>query len=101
MDEANGKTRIVDYKTGRDEVKFNGLDALFAPASAKSNKAMIQTLFYTFVYEQVTGRRGVEPNLYIARKLRKEGPLFYMSGRSGGFLAQGAELEDIKDQFVR
>ncbi|SEL74458.1 PD-(D/E)XK nuclease family protein [Parapedobacter koreensis] len=100
VDEVNDKTRIVDYKTGRDEVKFQGLDTLFAPASAKSNKAMIQTLFYTYVYEQVTGKRGVEPNLYIARKLRKEGSLFYMGGRGGNFLAEGAALEDIKDQFV-
>lgn len=99
VDEVNGKTRIVDYKTGRDEVKYNGLDTLFAPASAKSNKAMIQTLFYTYVYEQVTGKRGVEPNLYIARRLRKEGPLFYMSGRGGRYLAEGAALEDIKAQF--
>ncbi|WP_262248744.1 PD-(D/E)XK nuclease family protein [Parapedobacter soli] len=99
VDEVNGKTRIVDYKTGRDEVKFHGLDTLFAPASAKSNKAMIQTLFYTYVYEQVTGKRGVEPNLYIARKLRNEGPLFYMGGRSG-YVATGAELEDIKMRFI-
>lgn len=98
VDEVNGKTRIVDYKTGRDEVKYNGLDTLFAPASAKSNKAMIQTLFYTYVYERVTGKRAVEPNLYIARKLRMEGPLFYMSGR-GRYVAEGTELEEIKAQF--
>jgi len=99
VDEVNGKTRIVDYKTGRDEVKYNGLDTLFAPASAKSNKAMIQTLFYTYVYEQVTGKRGVEPNLYIARRLRKEGPLFYTGGRSR-YVAEGEELKRIKTQFV-
>jgi len=98
VDEVNGKTRIVDYKTGRDEIRFHGLETLFAPASAKSNKAMIQTLFYTHVYEQVTGKRGVEPNLYIARRLRKEGPLFYMGGR-GGFVAEGVGLEDIKERF--
>lgn len=99
VDEVDHKTRIVDYKTGRDEVKFNGLDTLFAPASSKSNKAMIQTLFYTYLYEQVTGKQGVEPNLYIARKLRKEGSLFYRGGR-GGFVATGVELEDIKSQFA-
>lgn len=99
VDEVHGKTRIVDYKTGRDEVKFSGLDTLFAPASAKSNKAMIQTLFYTYVYEQVTGKRRVEPNLYTARRLRTEGPLFYMSGRSK-YVAEGEELEAIKTQFV-
>ncbi len=99
VDEVNGKTRIVDYKTGRDELKFNGLETLFAPASEKSNKAMIQTLFYTYVYEQVTGKRAVEPNLYIARKLRVEGSLFYMSGR-GRYVAADAELEAIKERFA-
>src|SRR5690606_18664480 len=72
---------------------------LFAPASAKSNKAMIQTLFYTLLYEHVTGTGSVEPNLYVARKLRNEGSLFYMGGR-GGFVVEGAALEDTKAQFV-
>ncbi len=99
VDEVNGKTRIVDYKTGRDEVKFSNLETLLAPASGKSNKAMIQTLFYTFVYERKTGKRGVEPNLYIARKLRTEGPLFYMAGRGGRSLVEGEALEDIKQRF--
>src|SRR3546814_10941863 len=71
VDVVAGKTRIVDYKTGRDELKFSGYDTLFAPASTKSNKAMVQTLFYTLLYEQVTGTQGVEPNLYVARKLRR------------------------------
>lgn len=93
------KIRIVDYKTGRDEVKFNGSDTLFAPASSKSNKAMLQTLFYTYVYEQVKGLIGVEPNLYIARKLRTEGPLFYAAGRSS-MRAEGEALEEIKAGFV-
>jgi len=99
VDEVNGKTRIVDYKTGRDEVKYQGFETLFAPLSDKGNKAMIQTLFYTYVYEQVSGRRAVEPNLYVARRLRSEGPLFYRSGR-GKFPAEGAELEEIKTHFV-
>ncbi|WP_257666492.1 PD-(D/E)XK nuclease family protein [Parapedobacter tibetensis] len=99
IDEVSGKTRIVDYKTGRDEVKFTSLETLFAPASDKGNKAMIQTLFYTFVYERVTGKTAVEPNLYIARKLRTEGPIFYKGGR-GGFEVQGVDLEEIKQQFT-
>src|SRR5690606_37406727 len=99
VDVVDGKTRIVDYKTGRDELKFSGYETLFAPASAKSNKAMIQTLFYTLLYEEVTGTRGVEPNLYVARKLRNEGSLFYMGGRSG-FVAEGAGLEETKSRFV-
>lgn len=99
VDVVDGKTRIVDYKTGRDELKFSGYETLFAPASAKSNKAMIQTLFYTLLYERVAGITGVEPNLYVARKLRNEGSLFYMGGRSG-FVVEGAALEETKLRFV-
>ncbi len=99
VDIKGDKIRIVDYKTGKDEVKFNGPETLFAPASSKSNKAMLQTLFYTYVYEQVKGLSGVEPNLYIARKLRAEGSLFYMSGRSGTRV-EGEFLEELKAGFV-
>lgn len=60
---------------------------------------MIQTLFYTYVYEQVSGRKGVEPNLYVARKLRGESSLFYRSGR-GRMVMQGAFLESLKTGFV-
>ena len=99
VDMVKGKTRIVDYKTGRDELKFTSYETLFAPASDKSNKAMIQTLFYTFLYEQVTGAKSVEPNLYVARKLRDEGSRFYMGGR-GGFVVEGGALEEVKIRFV-
>lgn len=99
VDEVAGNTRIVDYKTGRDEVKFHSEETLFAPISEKSNKAMIQTLFYTYIYEQATGKRGVEPNLYVARKLRQDGSLFYRSGR-GRMVMQGDLLESLKENFA-
>jgi len=99
VDEVAGKTRIVDYKTGRDEVKFHSEEVLFAPLSEKSNKAMIQTLFYTFIYEQISGRRGVEPNLYVARRVRQEGTRFYRSGR-GRITMEDDLLENLKKNFV-
>lgn len=99
VDDVDGRTRIVDYKTGRDEVKFHNEETLFAPLSEKSNKAMIQTLFYTHVYEQVTGKRGVEPNLYVARRLRGENSLFYRGG-SGRVVMQGELLENLKHGFA-
>ncbi|WP_353185533.1 PD-(D/E)XK nuclease family protein [Parapedobacter lycopersici] len=98
VDEVAGKIRIVDYKTGRDEVKFHSEETLFAPASEKSNKALLQTLFYTYIYEQVTGRTGIEPHLYVARRLRREGSLFYRSGR-GRITMQDEFLERLKDGF--
>lgn len=89
------KTRIVDYKTGADMVKFSTMEKVFAPNT--ENKALVQTLFYTYVFEQVTGHRNLEPHLYVARKMREEGTLFY---GSYGALMEGEFLAQQKEEFV-
>ena len=100
VDERNGVTRIVDYKTGsRDEVKFTSLDDLFEPEGKKQNKAMVQTLFYTFIYEQVKNIRQIEPNLYIIRKMKNDGTLFFTGGRGGKVFLQAEHLEELKGGF--
>jgi len=43
-------SRIVDYKTGGDSVIFREINQVFAPNT--ENKALIQTLFYAYVFEQ-------------------------------------------------
>ncbi|NEU10419.1 PD-(D/E)XK nuclease family protein [Flavihumibacter sp. R14] len=100
VDEKNGVTRIVDYKTGsRDEVKFTCLDDLFEPEGKKQNKAMVQTLFYTFIYEQVKNLQQIEPNLYIIRKMKDDGTLFFTGGRGRKVQLQAEHLEDLKSGF--
>lgn len=89
------KTRIVDYKTGADVVKFSTMEKVLAANT--ENKALVQTLFYTYVFEQVTGHRGLEPHLYVARKMRDEGTLFY---GSYGALMEGQFLAEQKTNFV-
>ncbi len=69
------KTRIVDYKTGGDQVEFKSLEKVLAANT--ENKALVQTLFYSYVFEQVTGRAQLEPHLYVARRMREDGTLFY------------------------
>lgn len=89
------KKRIVDYKTGADVVKFTSIEKVFAANT--ENKALVQTLFYAFVFEQKTGIRGLEPNLYVARKMREEGTLFY---GNRGALMEGEFLAEQKVEFV-
>src|SRR5690606_15705919 len=67
------KTRIVDYKTGGDSSTFRQLEKVFAPNT--ENKALVQTLFYAYIFEQVTGRTQLEPHLYVARRMREDGTL--------------------------
>jgi len=90
------KLRIVDYKTGADQVIFGNLDKVFAENT--ENKALLQTLFYAYVYEQVSGLKGLEPHLYVARRMREDGTLF--RNRSGSLVFEDLILEDQKKVFI-
>lgn len=99
VDQKNGVTRVVDYKTGRDELQYGSLEEIFDPAATRQNKALIQTLFYTYVYEQARGITGMEPNLYLIRKMRKEGTLFHFSESRKRVQLQEEHLENLKKDF--
>lgn len=88
-------SRIVDYKTGGDSVTFKDIQQVFGPNT--ENKAMVQTLFYAYVFEQKTGRKALEPHLYVARKMREEGTLFH--GKEGVLTAEFLAFQ--KDNFVQ
>lgn len=88
------KTRIVDYKTGGDSVVFRGLDKVFAPNT--DNKALIQTLFYAYVFEQCSKMQNLEPHLYVARKMREESTLFKTTKE----VLEGEALAQAKLDFV-
>lgn len=94
--EGQHKLRIVDYKTGGDQVVFGNLEKVFAPNT--ENKALLQTLFYSYVYEQKTGIKGLEPHLYVARRMREDGTLF--RNRNGSLVFEDLILEDQKNFFV-
>ncbi|WP_158796205.1 PD-(D/E)XK nuclease family protein [Pedobacter sp. L105] len=99
VDKKNGITRVVDYKTGSDDLQYAPLDELFSFNSGKHNKALIQTLFYTYVYEQSRGITGMEPNLYLIRKMRKEGTLFHSSENRKRVHLEAEHLEGLKGNF--
>ncbi len=95
VDEKDGQTRIVDYKTGSDELKYSSLEKLFERDGKSQNKAVVQTLFYTYIYEQVKETSHVEPNLYAVRKMKTEGTQF----KSGKTILQALDLEEAKTGF--
>ncbi|RZM28050.1 MAG: PD-(D/E)XK nuclease family protein [Pedobacter sp.] len=97
VDVLDGKTRIVDYKTGKDQLKYKDFPALFDDQGKDQNKALLQTLFYTYVYEQVKGMQYVEPHLYTVRDF-KEGTLFKEKQR-GGLALKDQNLETFKGLF--
>jgi ATP-dependent helicase/nuclease subunit B len=98
IDSKNGITRIVDYKTGSDNLRFSNLEEVFDTNGGKLNKALVQTLFYAHVFEQANTHSFVEPNLYSIRNMRKEGT-FFMQGKEKLKL-RGEHLENVKTEFI-
>ncbi len=97
VDRLNGRTRIVDYKTGKDQLKYKDFEGLFDREGKDQNKALIQTLFYTYVYERSRSVRDVEPHLYTVKDL-KNGTLFSEKRRDGLKLSD-QNLDYFKEQF--
>lgn len=50
VDEKENITRILDYKTGADELKYTDIPALFDTEITKRNKAALQTWLYGLIY---------------------------------------------------
>ena len=107
VDLKDGIYRIVDYKSGGDKLKYSTIEDCFDTDGGNINKALVQTLFYTHVYEQLSNNENVEPNLYVVRTMSKEGIFF--TGKegllSGEILAREKQLyltalrEKLKELF--
>lgn len=98
VDLINGRTRIVDYKTGKDSLIFKDFEGLFSEDVNSQNKALVQTLFYTLVYEMFNETSGVEPHLYTVKDFSM-GSNFYKKDKKNGFQLRDEYLKDYKDQL--
>lgn len=91
------KIRIVDYKTGRDKLKYKDFDALFEEDGKGQNKALLQMLFYTLVYEKARNVGRVEPHLYTVRDLKSDTQFSEMGIK--GLALSDDNLDDFKVLF--
>ena len=51
VDRTRDGARIIDYKTGKDDVVFQSVESLFS-TNSKRNKAAFQTLYYSLVFRK-------------------------------------------------
>lgn len=65
VDSKDGLLRIIDYKTGKDELRFESVASLFSRES-KRNKAAFQTLLYALMY--MNGASASE-HRHVARRV--------------------------------
>lgn len=64
IDSKNGLIRVIDYKTGKDELNFESIESLFS-REGKRNKAAFQTLIYALLYNtnMNPGNARISPGL--------------------------------------
>ncbi len=73
IDKVNGVLRLVDYKTGSDELTAPGLESLFVHGS-KNVKAIFQLMLYCCVYAQHESFSGtIKPVIYSIHNMAKNG----------------------------
>jgi hypothetical protein len=71
IDKDKNGIRIIDYKTGKVEQKFSGLEELFiAREGKKLKKEIFQTLLYAILYKDTSQPETyVSPNLFSLRNI--------------------------------
>lgn len=96
IDVKNGVTRIVDYKTGKDDLTFNAIDKLFDTNDKYINKALIQTMIYADAYEKKSRSQHVQPVLYVVRTMKDKGIVFSSNRKA----LEGPFLAELKPAFL-
>jgi len=71
VDQYHGITRIIDYKTGMENLYFGGLESLFSAIPSKRNDAAFQVLLYAYLYRRKFPDNPVIPCLVFSRKSNK------------------------------
>jgi CRISPR/Cas system-associated exonuclease Cas4 (RecB family) len=73
IDQRGDSVHIVDYKTGKEKLRFRDIEDLFSGGNDKRNNAAFQILLYCWIYEAENqeGHKLV-PDLYFVKKLYEE-----------------------------
>jgi len=89
VDSKQNHIRVIDYKTGKDELKFDSIESLFVPGE-KRNKAVFQILLYSLLYKTNSSvvNQKIIPGLMNRKNLFDDQFNF-------GLMMEGQLLDDI------
>ncbi len=91
VDEVNGITRIIDYKTGRVELKNSETEELFVDSAMK---ALFQLNFYSLIYNKNYPGKNIIAGFYLAKNIGS-GILFPGDGQP----IQQEQIESFSDRL--
>ncbi len=73
IDQRGDSVHIVDYKTGKEKLRFRDIEDLFSRGNDKRNNAAFQILLYCWIYEtENQDGNKIVPDLYFVKKLYEE-----------------------------
>lgn len=95
VDRKQSTVRIIDYKTGKDELGVESIASLF-DREGRRNKAAFQTMLYTYLYHKEQGEEDVQ----MTPGLMNRKSLFEASFTFGHSLGRGRDKRIIHDARV-
>lgn len=90
------RLRIVDYKTGSDNIDFNEFDQLFSNLETNRRKAIVQLMFYCNAYAAHSRYSGpITPVIYQMKTISTQGlrPITFRK-------APVDDYREINDEFL-
>ena len=101
----NGLLRVIDYKTGKPRLNYNGIESLFhgEPIATKRESNIINTLLYSMMLSHEQGK-DVRPELYYVGSMVREdySPRFVETiDRKSRLLDSYSEVSDEFEEEVR
>ena len=93
LDNVNGTTRIVDYKSGRGNNSFDTVAHLFDKNFKDRSKAVMQVFMYAWMYGCQTGEESLRPSIYYTRTL------FFDTFDSGIYVRTGRGKKELVSDF--
>lgn len=96
VDRKGETIRLIDYKSGKDEKNFAGIENLFDREQPKRNKAAFQTLFYGLLYQSTHPENALplKPALFNFRQIFSEDFNPYLQLKTGR--GQSEEVQDYR-----
>ena len=92
VDEKDGVTRIIDYKSGGGDLDFGKLEDLFDPSKRERRKAVLQTFIYAYFYNVLVPNQVLSPGIYFMRSSFKD--------TSSSIICNKEEVDDIAPYFA-
>ena len=84
IDMVDNEIRIIDYKTGSNDVVCNTIDEVFDPLNISSYKGILQTLIYCLIFSNKSDAEHITPHLFMTKKL-DSGPDFKVRSKDDEF----------------